>query len=279
MKKTVTFLLTLFVTMLGFAVQAQAPQTGVYRIQNVGKPSYVKVTGKYDAQLVTSKSDASYITVGIEKKLSDGTYKVNSLYSTYDGGSVEVYDYLTKALTLGEIELRRELAGSSEPNIQKAISRMHQLAQEYGFMRMMPVDGQSDTYHAIAVLPTIPNDVDSVWRAKKNPNGDYVSQITGGNTMWDWCIDIVYRYLDEHSGEGGTNAALAAKIRNNLKNIKEGHTYMLTADEDGTFGYITSEFVVDITQLPMLRKAMLAKYASRLMVRLTAARKLSTWVA
>ena len=237
-EKTASFVLTLLVAMLNFVLQAQAPQTGVYQIQNAGAKTYVKVTGKYDAQLVTSKSDASYITVGIEKKLSDGTYKVNSLYSTYDGGSVEVYDYLTKALTLGEIELRRELAGSSEPNIQKAISRMHQLAQEYGFMRMMPVDGQSDTYHAIAVLPTIPNDVDSVWRAKKNPNGDYVSQITGGNTMWDWCIDIVYRYLDEHSGEGGTNAALAAKIRNNLKNIKEGHTYMLTADEDGTFGYI-----------------------------------------
>ena len=236
MRKTVTFLVTLL--LVAATAMAQAPQTGVYQIQNVGKSTYVKVIGKYDAQLVTSKSDASYITVGIEKKLSDGTYKVNSLYSTYDGGSVEVYDYLTKALTLGEIELRRELAGSSEPNIQKAISRMHQLAQEYGFMRMMPVDGQSDTYHAIAVLPTIPNDVDSVWRAKKNPDGSYVSQITGGNTMWDWCIDIVYRYLDEHSGEGGTNAALAAKIRNNLKNIKEGHTYMLTADEDGTFGYI-----------------------------------------
>ena len=56
--------------------------------------------------------------------------------------------------------------------------------------------------------------------------------------MWDWCIDIVYRYLDEHSGAGGTNAGLAAKIRNNLKNIKEGHTYMLTVDADGSFGYI-----------------------------------------
>ena len=241
MRKTVTFLVTLFLAAIGLTAMAQAPQTGVYQIQNVGKSTYVKVTGKYDAQLVTSKSDASFITVGIEKKLSDGTYKVNSLYSTYDGGSVEVYDYLTKALTLGEIELRRELAGSSEPNIQRAISRMHELVQEYGFMRMMPVDGQADTYHAIAVLPTIPNDVDSVWRAKKNPDGSYVSDITGGNTMWDWCIDIVYRYLDEHSGEGGTNAALAAKIRNNLKNIQEGHTYMLTADEDGSFGYIDTD--------------------------------------
>lgn len=238
MRKTLTFLLTLIVAAIGLTAMAQASQTGVYQIQNVGKTTYVKVTGKYDAQLVTSKNEASYITVGIEKKLSDGTYKVNSLYSTYDGGSVEVYDYLTKALTLGEIELRRELAGSSEPNIQRAISRMHELAQEYGFMRMMPVDGQADTYHAIAVLPTIPQDIVDVWTAKKNPDGNYVSTITKGNTMWDWCIDIVYRYLDEHSGEGGTNAALAAKIRNNLKNIKEGHTYMLTADEDGSFGYI-----------------------------------------
>ncbi len=241
MRKTLTFLLTLIVAAIGLTAMAQAPQTGVYRIQNVGKSTYVKVTGKYDAQLVTSKNEASYITVGIEKKLSDGTYKVNSLYSTYDGGSVEVYDYLTKALTLGEIELRRELAGSSEPNIQRAISRMHELVQEYGFMRMMPVDGQADTYHAIAVLPTIPSDIVEVWRAKKNPDGSYHSKITNGNTMWDWCIDIVYRYLDEHSGEGGTNAALAAKIRNNLKNIKEGHTYMLTADEDGSFGYIDTD--------------------------------------
>lgn len=237
-EKTASFVLTLLVAMLNFVLQAQAPQTGVYQIQNVGKSTYVKVTGKYDAQLVASKSDASYITVGIEKKLSDGTYKVNSLYSTYDGGSVEVYDYLTKALTLGEIELRRELAGSSEENVLKAIQRMHELVQEYGFMRMMPVDGQADTYHAIAVLPTIPSDIVAVWQAKKNPNNDYTSPNTGGHTMWDWCIDIVYRYLDEHSGTGGTNAGLAAKIRNNLKNIKEGHTYMLTADEDGSFGYI-----------------------------------------
>ena len=238
MKKSITFMLMLFVAMLGFTIQAQAPQTGVYRIQNVGGQNYIKVTGKYDAQLVSSQSEASYITVGIEKKLSDGTYKVNSLYSTYDGGSVEVYDYLTKALTLGEIELRRELASSSEENVQIAINRMHELAQEYGFMRMMPVDGQADTYHAIAVLPTIPSDIVAVWQEKKNPNNDFVSPNTGGTTMWDWCIDIVYRYLDEHSGEGGTNAALAAKIRNNLKYIQEGHTYMLTTDPDNSFGYI-----------------------------------------
>lgn len=243
MRKVTFFAMTLIISMLAFAVRAQAPQAGVYRIQNVGGNSYVKVTGKYDAQLVSSQSAASYISIGIEKKLPDGTYKVNSLASTYgdENTPVEVYDYITKALTLGEIELRRELSTSSEEHIQQAIARMHELVQENAFMRLGIVDGQADTYYAIAVLPTIPEDVVAVWKAKKNPDGNYESTVTGGHTMWDWCIDIVYRYLDEHSGVGGTNAALASKIRNNLKNIKEGHTYMLTVDPDGSFGYIDTE--------------------------------------
>jgi hypothetical protein len=229
MKKAISFMLTLVVAMLGFATQAQAPQTGIYRIQNVGKSTYIKVTGKYDAQLVASQSDASYIKVGIEKKLNDGTYKVNSLSSTYgeDNTPVEVYDYITKALTLGEVELRKILANSSEENVQRAINTMHQLAKEYGFMRLMPVEGQADTYHSIAVLPTIPDSVVVEWR-KKIP----VSEFSG--TMWEWCKELVLNYLDTH----GTDAGLAAKIRNNLANIEEGHTYMLTADPDGSFGYI-----------------------------------------
>ncbi len=232
MKKTITLALMLVVSLLGFTIQAQAPQTGVYRIQNAGAKTYVKVTGKYDAQLVSSQSDASYITVGIEKKLSDGTYKVNSLYSTYgaENTPVEVYDYIPKALRLAEIELRKILKNSSGENVQKAINRMHELAQQYGFMRMMPVDGQADTYHAIAVLPFIPNDVVEQWEAKVDYDG----------SMWQWCKDLVISYLDQHSGEGGTDAGLASRIRNNLAKIQEGHTYMLTTDTDGSFGYINT---------------------------------------
>lgn len=226
MKKTITFMLTLFVAMLGFGIQAQAPQTGIYRIQNVGGKNYIKVTGKYDAQLVSSQSEASYIKVGIEKKLDDGTYKVNSLSSTYgeDNTPVEVYDYVTKALTLGEVELRKILANSSEENVQRAINAMHQLAKEYGFMRLMPVEGQADTYHSIAVLPTIPDSIVVEWEKKVDYDG----------TMWNWCKDLVINYLDTH----GTDAGLAARIRNNLANIEEGHTYMLTTDPDNSFGYI-----------------------------------------
>lgn len=240
MKKAITFMLTLVITVVGMTMHAQAPQTGVYRIQNVGGETYVKVTGKYDATLVASQQDASYIQVGIEKKLSDGTYKVNSLASTYGSENtlVEVYDYIPKALTLGEAELRKILKNSSDENVKKAIARMHELAEQYAFMRMMPVDGEADTYHAIAVLPYIPKDVVDAWEAKV----DYEC------TMWQWCKDLVINYLNEHSGAGGTDATLAARIRNNLAKIQEGHTYMLTVDTDGSFGYIeTGENVKDPT--------------------------------
>lgn len=234
MKKAITFMLTLVIAVVGMTMHAQAPQTGVYRIQNVGGQKYVKVTGKYDATLVASQQDASYIQVGIEKKLNDGTYKVNSLASTYgsENTPVEVYDYIPKALTLGEAELRKILKNSSDENVKKAIARMHELAEQYAFMRMMPVDGEADTYHAIAVLPYIPKDVVDVWVQKvKQPQNLTID-------MWQWCKDLVISYLDQHSGAGGTDATLAARIRNNLAKIHEGHTYMLTVDTDGSFGYI-----------------------------------------
>lgn len=230
MKKAITFMLTLVIAVVGMTMHAQAPQTGVYRIQNVGGQKYVKVTSKYDAQLVESQQDASYITVGIEKKLSDGTYKVNSLASTYgsENTPVEVYDYIPKALTLAEVELRKILKNSSEENVKKAIARMHELAEQYAFMRLMPVDGQADTYHAIAVLPYIPKDVVDVWTAKvKEPKQLEID-------MWQWCKDLVVNYLNTH----GTDSGLKDKILNNIDAIHEGHTYMLTEDTDGSFGYI-----------------------------------------
>lgn len=235
MKKTVTFLLTLFVTMLGFAVQAQAPQTGVYRIQNVGTSKYVKVNGRYDATPnQDSQSKASDITVGIERKLEDGSYRLNSLASTYgDNNRVEVYDYIARALQIGETVLREVLTNSADSNVQKAVKRMNELVKEHAYMSIKPVDGEANTYYAIAKAPTIPSDVVTEWD-KKYPN--YESQYTDYDNMWGWCIDQVYNYLGE--GNQGTDQGLADKIINNLKNIKEGYTYMLTGDPDGTFGYV-----------------------------------------
>jgi len=234
MKKTITLALMLVVSLLGFTIQAQAPQTGVYRIQNVGTSKYVKVNGRYDATPnQDSQSKASDITVGIERKLEDGSYRLNSLASTYgDNNRVEVYDYIARALQIGETVLREVLTNSADSNVHKAIKRMNELVKEHAYMSIKPVDGEANTYYAIAKAPTIPSDVVTEWD-KKYPN--YESQYTDYDNMWGWCIDQVYIYLKDNHG---TDTGLAAKIINNLKNIKEGYTYMLTGDPDGTFGYV-----------------------------------------
>lgn len=236
MRKATFFAMTLIISMLAFAVRAQAPQAGVYRIQNVGTSKYVKVNGRYDATPnQDSQSNASYISIGIEKKLSDGSYRLNSLASTYgaDNTPVEVYNYIGRALQIGEVVLRDVLKNSDPENVQIALNRMTELVREHAYMSIKPVEGLADTYFAIAKAPIIPNDVVEQW-AKKIPQ-PYYSENTGTYGMWAWCIDQVYNYLGENHG---TDSGLANKIINNLKNIKEGYTYMLIGDPDGTFGYV-----------------------------------------
>jgi hypothetical protein len=85
MKRILSYMIvTLLLAMCGLGAHAQSPQTGVYRIQNVGSKLYVKVTGKYAAEPNESaQAEASKITVGVAGVLDDGTYKMNSLASTY----------------------------------------------------------------------------------------------------------------------------------------------------------------------------------------------------
>ena len=236
MRKAITFALTLVVAMVGMTVMAQAPQTGVYRIQNVATSKYVKVTGPYAAApSEASQATASDISVGIAGKNDNGSYKLNSLSSTYgeNNTKVEVYDYIGKALIIGESLLRETLSSSSPANVQRALDEMKKLVRENAYMSIKPVDGKADTYYAIAIVPTIPDYVEAEW-AKKFPG--YSSEY--GTDMWAWCVEQVYNYLNNHSGAGGTDAGLAAKIKANLKKIHPGKTYLLTGDADGTFGYV-----------------------------------------
>lgn len=131
MKRILSYMIvTLLLAMCGLGAHAQSPQTGVYRIQNVGSKLYVKVTGKYAAEPNESaQAEASKITVGVAGVLDDGTYKMNSLASTYttaDGQtqSVEVYDYVTRAIHIGNAVLRQEIASSSDENKAKAEQAM-----------------------------------------------------------------------------------------------------------------------------------------------------------
>ncbi len=239
MRKAISFAMTLIMVLtMAFCAQAQAPQSGVYRIQNVATSKYVKVTGPYAAApSEAAQTTASDIKVSIAGKNANDSYKLNGLASTYTQNGqtkdVEVYDYIGKALIIGESLLRETLSSSDPDNVQTALDEMHKFVRENAYMSIKPVDGKANTYYAIAIVPTIPAKIEAEW-AKKFPNynSDY------GTDMWAWCVEQVYNYLQDHSGPGGTDAGLAAKIRANLKKIHPGYTYLLTGDADGTFGYV-----------------------------------------
>jgi hypothetical protein len=155
MKRILSYMIvTLLLAMCGLGAHAQSPQTGVYRIQNVGSKLYVKVTGKYAAEPNESaQAEASKITVGVAGVLDDGTYKMNSLASTYttaDGQtqSVEVYDYVTRAIHIGNAVLRQEIASSSDENKAKAEQAMDKFITDNAHMRLYPVAGKASTYRA-----------------------------------------------------------------------------------------------------------------------------------
>lgn len=228
----------IMVLTMAFCAQAQAPQSGVYRIQNVATSKYVKVTGPYAAApSEAAQTTASDIKVSIAGKNANDSYKLNGLASTYTQNGqtkdVEVYDYIGKALIIGESLLRETLSSSDPDNVQTALDEMHKFVRENAYMSIKPVDGKANTYYAIAIVPTIPAKIEAEW-AKKFPG--YSSEY--GTDMWAWCVEQVYNYLQDHSGPGGTDAGLAAKIRANLKKIHPGYTYLLTGDADGTFGYV-----------------------------------------
>ncbi len=237
--------------MIALGVNAARPQSGTYTIQNVATSKFVKVTGKYAAAPSASESEASKISftvVGLDSKHNDGSYKIMGLSSTYtDGGKqvvVNVDDHIKHALTIGEVVLRKELPNSSEENIKKAIKAMTDFVNEYAYMRIKPVVGQTDTYYAIASTPgtdAIPADVLS-WFYQKVTDSEYQGHPElGAAGFLAWGKKKVLEYLSEHSGEGGTNAGLAGYITRNLDKVDFNKTYILGGDNDNTFGYTIVE--------------------------------------
>ena len=89
----------MLVAFFSLSAAAQEPQSGYYKIQNMGSQKYVSVKGKYYAKPDASEDNASIIYVGVGESYKDGRYtkwKVTSL----QGEGVEVYDYLAKVVTL-----------------------------------------------------------------------------------------------------------------------------------------------------------------------------------
>ncbi len=217
------------------------------KVRNVGKAdvsednAYVKIIGRYYAKPNYSEDEATPIQVTIAQQNADGTYKVSDLAGDYNGNYISVQKYVEHAIELGKAAIAQVLEGvSSDENILRAQQRMEEFVLASAFMTLKAVPGENDTYYAIGTIPVIDDDIKAEFN-KKYPNDD----------MFEWCKNYVLRYLENHNGEGGTDATLATVIKANLANAKEGHTYYLTAHPtDGTFDYVdaTEQGVVTVEQ-------------------------------
>ena len=72
-----------------------------------------------------------------------------------------MYDYIGKALIIGESLLRETLSSSDPDNVQTALDEMHKFVRENAYMSIKPVDGKANTYYAIAIVPTIPAKIEA----------------------------------------------------------------------------------------------------------------------
>jgi len=103
MKKHLRLMLALCAMMVCLGANAQKPASGVYKVQNVGSQKYVQMKGKFYARPDVEKanvSDASDVTIGVGVQEADGSYKLYSLASEYNGETVEVFEYIDKAIQM-----------------------------------------------------------------------------------------------------------------------------------------------------------------------------------
>ncbi len=243
-------LLTLaLVALFSLGAAADAPKSGWYKIQNLKTGGYVKVLSKTYAKPNADEAAATPIYVGVgeewladengewdaENGIGDGSFKVTSLM----GEGVEVYDYVIKCVNLAyafiDIHLTNPNAVTyplTDEEVELAKETVKYYADNAAFMRIRPI---GSSYYAIATIPSIPQWVE---------DAAIEHGVTDG--AWSWAKRQVLSRLDrlEEFGLGGFEAI----ITNNLNNIEPGKTYYLTADEDGTFGYMEEENVTPRTQ-------------------------------
>jgi hypothetical protein len=268
MVKLRTLLFSFVLCMTCMAVNAQKPLSGTYKIGNEATGKWVQIEGRYYAKPEAELANASEIYVGVginEDKLkygdSDqkGHYRIYSLRGNYDGSTIDVFNYVDKAVAIVEklflekstayINNSSDATLSSLTDAQKAKltaymnlaadTIMQLYANEYAFMTLQPLRRtystgtspytQYEMVRATAKVPAIPYTIDAACKA-----------ITGKDA-WTWAKQKVYDYLDAHAGTGGTDKTLTSYVKANLDNITPGTTYYLTAESNNTFGYLASD--------------------------------------
>lgn len=239
MKKIITLLMLLF-TVVSFNLQAAKPESGWYKIKNMGTEKYVSVKGKYYAKPDASVDDATIIYVGVgERKTSRyEQYKLTSL----KGNNIEVYAYLDKAVALANAYVDNVMTQGEHALSPEEVEYAHQMIEQYkndyGFLFIENGNGAdiaSQTTWMLGVdIPEIPEEVEQ----KAIEHG-----VTDG--VWNWAKRVVRKYIANNPNMDPT---LKALVEAYIDNIEPGNTYYLSAESNDTFGYVNDN---DLTDSPV----------------------------
>ena len=257
-------------------VETQAfAESGYYRIRNaagVDGKAYVNVDGRYTAEPDATADEAvtepgTVIYVGMEG-LPYGKTKITGLSAQTD----DVIAYANKAITLAKQfainALDEAIENSDYEKAQQLKSELLNIletkvadwTERFAYLYLVPTitDGREDGVYCQVTMPGLTELDEQVASIFGGTSGYTLSEsfaeygffrtdpnvtdsqgrhpIIGLDTtaVWNFAVDKLIAGLEAR----GSDPAIQALVRNNMRNVVPGHTYILTQDPDGTFGYL-----------------------------------------
>ncbi len=257
-------------------VETQAfAESGYYRIRNaagVDGKAYVNVDGRYTAEPDATADEATteagtVIYVGMEG-IPAGKTKITGL----SGQSDDVLAYADKAITLAKqfaINALEEAIENSDYEKAQQLkdellgildNKVADWTERFAYLYLVPTitDNHEDAVYCQVTMPGLTELDEQVAGIFNGTSGYTISEsfaeygffrtdpnvtdsqgrhpIIGLDTtaVWNFAVDKLIAGLEAR----GSDPAIQALVRNNMRNVVPGHTYILTQDPDGTFGYL-----------------------------------------
>lgn len=250
-------------------------ESGYYRIRNaagVDGKAYVNVDGRYTAEPDATAEEAtteagSVIYVGMEG-IPGGKTKITGLSAQTD----DVLAYANKAIDLAKQfainaldeaitnsdyekaqQLKEELLGILD-------NKVADWTERFAYLYLVPTitGNNEDAVYCQVTMPgltELDQQVGSIFNGtsgytisssfaeygffrvdstKTDGNGNHPIIGLDTTAVWKFAVDKLIAGLEAR----GSDPAIQALVRNNMGNVVPGHTYILTQDPDGTFGYL-----------------------------------------
>ncbi|MBR1726041.1 MAG: UvrB/UvrC motif-containing protein [Muribaculaceae bacterium] len=257
-------------------VETQAfAESGYYRIRNaagVDGKAYVNVDGRYTAEPDATADEATteagtVIYVGMEG-IPAGKTKITGL----SGQSDDVLAYADKAITLAKqfaINALEEAIENSDYEKAQQLkdellgildNKVADWTERFAYLYLVPTitDNHEDAVYCQVTMPGLSELDEQVAGIFNGTSGYTISEsfaeygffrtdpnvtdsqgrhpIIGLDTtaVWNFAVEKLIAGLEAR----GSDPAIQALVRNNMRNVVPGHTYILTQDPDGTFGYL-----------------------------------------